>query len=334
HDIAVHLEQSGRTLAYPHGRYDARVRREAIRAEYEIAYATRPGRNGAGTDRWSLRRITPKAWDSRTSFAFKVLTGEPLPARWERWRLHVHRLRTERVDALLKRTPPGRRLRTAAIERAITRRVGGAAIALLDAGSEDGAVANSLARRHPDWQIVAVDYNAAAVRAGKAAAQSRRLGNVAFLRADVTQLPTRDRFDVVIAADSLTEIDDDDAALAAIGQALRPGGIVVIHTPVAGWRPVLRSSAHWWDRAVRDGYDADALTKKLECAGLDVIEISSSYHAVAHLAQEIRDRWIKPRRPAIQLLAAPALIGAVAVDPRVHLGRGRAMLVVARRTRA
>ena len=42
------------------------------------------GRNGAGTDRWCLRRVGVKAWDTQPAFLWKALTGENLPGPWER----------------------------------------------------------------------------------------------------------------------------------------------------------------------------------------------------------------------------------------------------------
>lgn len=83
-DLREVLDVTTPLLAYPHGRHDARVRIAAERAGYELAYTTGQGRNGAGTDRWSLRRVEPKMWDSSLSFAWKVLTGESPPPAWER----------------------------------------------------------------------------------------------------------------------------------------------------------------------------------------------------------------------------------------------------------
>jgi peptidoglycan/xylan/chitin deacetylase (PgdA/CDA1 family) len=81
-------------LAYPHGRRDDRVRRAAESAGYTAAYTTDPGRNGAGTSPYDLRRVGPKEWDSSLSFLWKALTGELVPARWERWLLVRARLRS------------------------------------------------------------------------------------------------------------------------------------------------------------------------------------------------------------------------------------------------
>ena len=81
-------------LAYPHGRRDERVRRAAAAAGYRAAYTTDPGRNGAGTSPFDLRRVGPKEWDSSLSFLWKAVTGELVPARWERWLLLRARLRS------------------------------------------------------------------------------------------------------------------------------------------------------------------------------------------------------------------------------------------------
>jgi peptidoglycan/xylan/chitin deacetylase (PgdA/CDA1 family) len=81
-------------LAYPHGRRDDRVRRAAAAAGYRAAYTTDPGRNGAGTSPYDLRRVGPKEWDSSLSFLWKAVTGELVPARWERWLLARARLRS------------------------------------------------------------------------------------------------------------------------------------------------------------------------------------------------------------------------------------------------
>ncbi|MGZ4397181.1 MAG: glycosyltransferase [Gaiellaceae bacterium] len=73
-----------RIFAYPYGNHDEAVREATIAAGYEAAFATTAGRNGAGTDRWCLHRISIQARNSLPAFLWKVVTGEPLPERWER----------------------------------------------------------------------------------------------------------------------------------------------------------------------------------------------------------------------------------------------------------
>lgn len=94
-DLRQRMDQPVSFLAYPHGAHDLRVRAAARDAGYELAYTTAQGRNGAGTDRWCLRRVEPKLWDGALSFAWKVLMAESPPGRWER-RLE-HRWRARRA---------------------------------------------------------------------------------------------------------------------------------------------------------------------------------------------------------------------------------------------
>jgi peptidoglycan/xylan/chitin deacetylase (PgdA/CDA1 family) len=65
-------------LSYPHGKHDLTVRSAASAAGYRGAWTTEPGRNGAGTDPFCLRRIGVKAQDGQMAFLWKVLTGELL----------------------------------------------------------------------------------------------------------------------------------------------------------------------------------------------------------------------------------------------------------------
>lgn len=86
HDLEAHLSTPARLLAYPHGSHDERVRAAAIEAGYRAAFTTEPGRNGAGTDVYCLRRISLKDWDGRIAVLWKALTGELVPWFWERRR--------------------------------------------------------------------------------------------------------------------------------------------------------------------------------------------------------------------------------------------------------
>lgn len=80
-------------FSYPYGAVDDRVRAAVAEHGYVLAYTTRPGLNGAGTDPYLLRRVSVKAWDSGPAVVWKALTGEPLPPVWERWLLRRRALR-------------------------------------------------------------------------------------------------------------------------------------------------------------------------------------------------------------------------------------------------
>jgi SAM-dependent methyltransferase len=337
-DLREHVAPEFRFVAYPNGRYDERVRVAVIDAGFCGAYTTDLGRNGAGTDRWSLRRVTPKAWDSRATFLFRVLTGEPPPYRWEQRRKRAwsrpkkRAWAAERISRLVVRVSPGRDYRADVMMRELERQAGEGALRVLDAGSEDGLLAIRIARRRPSWRVLAVDMNADALIAGVRRARSQGLRNVDFVQADLTHSIRDAVFDAAIAVDSLTEIPRDRDAIASIAASLRVGGVFLIHTPVADWQPVLRSSLRAWPRAVRRGYHADELAGLLEGVGLRVEAIRPTYRAVGHLGQEVRDRWIKGRRPLVQVALLPVVYVATLLERYgLTFGQARAMLVVARR---
>lgn len=86
-DLVERLGTPPGAFAYPHGRHDERVRRVVAGAGFTLAFTTTTGLNDAATDRFALRRVSPKAWDTRLSILWKAATGRALPGFWERWLL-------------------------------------------------------------------------------------------------------------------------------------------------------------------------------------------------------------------------------------------------------
>jgi peptidoglycan/xylan/chitin deacetylase (PgdA/CDA1 family) len=92
-ELRAYVSEPAPLLAYPHGEHNEAVRAAAAAAGYDAAFTTRAGRNGAGTDRYQLRRVGPKDWDGAAAFIWKALTGESVPWSVERWRLRLRGLR-------------------------------------------------------------------------------------------------------------------------------------------------------------------------------------------------------------------------------------------------
>jgi peptidoglycan/xylan/chitin deacetylase (PgdA/CDA1 family) len=73
-------------VAYPHGAHDEQVRAATAAAGYRAAFTTEKGRNGCGTDRYCLRRVSVHEADGVLAILWKVMTGEGLPRVWLRAR--------------------------------------------------------------------------------------------------------------------------------------------------------------------------------------------------------------------------------------------------------
>jgi peptidoglycan/xylan/chitin deacetylase (PgdA/CDA1 family) len=86
-ELRAHIPDAAPLLAYPHGHNNATVRAAADTAGYRAAFSSETGRNGAGTDRFGLRRVELKEWDGPAAVTWKALTGELVPWSIERRRL-------------------------------------------------------------------------------------------------------------------------------------------------------------------------------------------------------------------------------------------------------
>ena len=216
-------------------------------------------------------------------------------------------------------------------DAAVAAAAGDGPLRVLDAGCGDGLGTLALARRHAAWDLVGVDLRDDLLDGARARARARRLENVQFACADLTQPLPVDGFDVVLAIECLTEIPDDGAALAAMAAALKTGGVFVVHVPELSWTPFLPGSDPTWREEVRHGYTGDELTAALERVDLDVLEVRPTFRVTAVAAQDLRDR-VKGAPLLVRAAAFPAFAAAAALERRgVTGGRPRALLAVARR---
>jgi peptidoglycan/xylan/chitin deacetylase (PgdA/CDA1 family) len=95
-ELRARIPHARAMLAYPHGRSDEKVRAAAAAVGYDVAFSTEPGRNGAGTDPYRLRRVELKDWDGPVAVAWKALTGELFPWSLERWKFRFFAWRRAR----------------------------------------------------------------------------------------------------------------------------------------------------------------------------------------------------------------------------------------------
>jgi peptidoglycan/xylan/chitin deacetylase (PgdA/CDA1 family) len=85
-DLGEHLPSASAVLAYPNGDHDRRICAAAREVGYDAAFTTEKGPNGAGTDRYCLRRVSVHGADGALAVLWKAITGEALPGIWLRMR--------------------------------------------------------------------------------------------------------------------------------------------------------------------------------------------------------------------------------------------------------
>jgi ubiquinone/menaquinone biosynthesis C-methylase UbiE len=235
------------------------------------------------------------------------------------------------VERRVSGLPPERWLRVHLAADAIERFAGGRRLAVLDAGSGDGPLATLLAEAHPSWEVVAGDHDEASLeRAGRAAAEAG-VSNLDLRLVDLCRPFDHSRYDAVASIEVLTEIEDDDAALRTMAQALRPGGLLVVTSMDRDWTPVLRGSSPMWERELRHGYTRAELVAKMERAGLAVQRTRPVFRTTVRLAEEISDR-VKRSRLRVRAPLYPLLRGAAMLERHgLAVGEPHGWLVEARR---
>jgi SAM-dependent methyltransferase len=135
---------------------------------------------------------------------------------------------------------------------------------VLDLGCSTGYLLEDLRAAQPQATLIGVDLVAAGLRKAHSATPSARL-----LQVDVCELPIADAsVDVVVSANLLEHVRDDQRALTEIERVLRPGARAVIVVP-AGPR-----TFDYYDRFLghERRYARRELSRKAVAAGLEIVE--------------------------------------------------------------
>jgi SAM-dependent methyltransferase len=135
---------------------------------------------------------------------------------------------------------------------------------VIDIGCSTGYLLEDLHRRVPHATLVGVDPIASGLLKAHVAVPQALL-----LQADSCALPLHNSsVDVVVSANVLEHVPDDEQALAEMSRVLRPGGRAVIVVPLDP------SSYNYFDRVLghERRYARGELARKAEDAGLRVLE--------------------------------------------------------------
>jgi SAM-dependent methyltransferase len=158
------------------------------------------------------------------------------------------------------------------------------AACMMEIGCGTGFVLSGIASMRPWRRLVGSELHPV----GLAFARSRLGSRAEFIQMDARAIPVRGAFDFIGAFDVLEHIEDDQAVLAAMYEALRPQGGILLTVPQHPW---LWSSNDERALHVRR-YRRGELENKVRAAGFQVL-FSASYTALL-LPLMAASRWTRP----------------------------------------
>jgi SAM-dependent methyltransferase len=141
-----------------------------------------------------------------------------------------------------------------------------AARSLLEVGCGTGYVLAGLRRAQPALTLVGAELYPEGLQYAR-----ERVPEAQFLQLDATNVPFDREWDVVGAFDVLEHVEDDEAAIAGLALATRPGGGVIVTVPQ---HPSLWSAADDYAHHQRR-YTRRELVTKLRAAGLEMRRVTS-----------------------------------------------------------
>lgn len=148
---------------------------------------------------------------------------------------------------------------------------------------------------------------------------ARRVSGVELLQMDARRIPFRAEFDVVAAFDVIEHIEEDEAVLAQMHAACRPGGGVMITVPQHAWLWSARDEFAGHKRR----YARAQLVRKLSAAGFQRPWTTSFMTLLLPLMALARRR--RQFRPSAELevgAAANGVLGAVMALERGLIAAG------------
>lgn len=200
--------------------------------------------------------------------------------------------------------------------------------AVLDAGCGTGQYSFFVARTYPNARIDAFDVQLDEVRASPEAAEYPQ---VSFKKMGIEELEAREEYDLAYSIEVLEHIPDPRGAVRRLVRAVRPGGTVVIHSPVEPARRHFKRFENWENEDhVVDGFQRADFERYLREAGCDVVESRYTAGWFGSLAWELY-QMAAARRHAFAYLLLPVSVALAWIDLRWPNPWGNNFLIVAKR---
>ncbi|MDZ4838819.1 MAG: class I SAM-dependent methyltransferase [Bacteroidota bacterium] len=150
---------------------------------------------------------------------------------------------------------------------------------VLDAGSGFGQYCYWLAKRNSNYRILAVDVKEDYLNDCRQFFKKRGIQNVRFEEQDLIVYRQPQTFDLIYSVDVMEHILEDEKVFANFYASLKTGGMLIINTPSDQGGSDVQSDGEqsFIGEHVRDGYNFQDITEKLQRAGFSKIEPRYTY---------------------------------------------------------
>ncbi|MFM9053081.1 MAG: class I SAM-dependent methyltransferase [Bacteroidota bacterium] len=176
-------------------------------------------------------------------------------------------------------------------------------VQVLDAGAGFGQYTYWLNRKHPDWNILAIDVKDEQVADCNRFFSQIGSKNVLFQVGDLTTYVNPEKYDLVVCVDVMEHIEPDVQVFKNYHASMKKGGVLIISTPSdqGGSDVHGEGESSFIEEHVRDGYNIRDIEEKLRSAGFSKVEARYQYGSPGKIS------WRLSMKYPIQLLGVSKL---------------------------
>ena len=152
-------------------------------------------------------------------------------------------------------------------------------VEVLDAGAGFGQYDYYMTRKHPNWNILAIDVKEEQVADCNNFFGKLKNPKVKFIVGDLTQYQKADSYNLVVCVDVMEHIEEDVKVFANYHASMKEGAMLLISTPSDQGGSDVHEHEHesFIDEHVRDGYNIDEIQEKLRSVGFNKTEAKYAY---------------------------------------------------------
>jgi SAM-dependent methyltransferase len=214
---------------------------------------------------------------------------------------------------------------------------------ILDAGFGYGQYSYYLAKRYKNMRITALEIEDEYLDDFAEFIRHCGIENIQIQKADLTELKYNNRFDLIFCVDVMEHIEADTMVFHNFAQALKKGGLFLMHTPhIQGAKG--KGEGAFVGEHVRDGYRTRDIYYKLGESGFNPIGVEYTYWYFGAISwillQKIPITALNLSKlfllllPFYYIIVLPLSLIAMSLDLKIKKNSGQGILATGRKSNA